>query len=240
MAAAYDCFKAPAYRADLFRFCALWAEGGVYLDSDLHLMHPLHTLYRPCANLSVGHDWPKGAVQMKIIASIPGHAVAECMVRHIFKHVSWRYVPKSSLALSGPELLGECVRYHSSDVVFTHIDTRSAAWPYGGLRSSDTLFAFEEPNVKRHWKNADKEDYSTLFGKRIIYRETCAVPRVLLPPPPPSPPPPPPPPPKARRSFLFARPKIMRDSRPKSYHALRQSLIRSPYQLIKKNEKNRG
>jgi len=31
---AYECLAPPAYRADLFRFCALYVHGGLYLDSD--------------------------------------------------------------------------------------------------------------------------------------------------------------------------------------------------------------
>ena len=31
-AMAYSCFVPPAYRADIFRFCAMYADGGVYLD----------------------------------------------------------------------------------------------------------------------------------------------------------------------------------------------------------------
>lgn len=182
VARAYMCLKPPAYRADLFRFCALYARGGVYLDSDLHLMASLDTLYRPCANLSVGHDWPRGAVQMKILAARPRHPVMKCMLQRIQQHVAWRYLPlSSSLMISGPALLGECIRTNGSDAAFTHIDTRAAVWPYTGLRSRDRLFAYEEPNVKREWKRADSTFYGAMYDKKDVYADTCAVPRRPLP-----------------------------------------------------------
>ena len=58
-AAAYACLAAPAYRADLFRFCALYAEGGVYLDQDILPLFPLEELYSPCSNATLGHDMPQ-------------------------------------------------------------------------------------------------------------------------------------------------------------------------------------
>jgi mannosyltransferase OCH1-like enzyme len=33
--AAYSCLAPPAYRADIFRFCVMYAEGGLYLDQDI-------------------------------------------------------------------------------------------------------------------------------------------------------------------------------------------------------------
>ena len=59
LAEAYRCLTPPAYRADLFRFCALSAQGGVYVDGDLLLLVPLDQTYSPCSAMSVGHDYPQ-------------------------------------------------------------------------------------------------------------------------------------------------------------------------------------
>ena len=47
------------YRADIFRFCALYADGGVYLDADLELMVPLDDTHSPCSHVTIGHDYPQ-------------------------------------------------------------------------------------------------------------------------------------------------------------------------------------
>jgi len=184
---AFRCLRPPAYRADLFRFCALLAEGGVYMDADMVPMLPLTQMYDPCATMSAGHDQPQGATpgtQMKILAAAPGHPVARCMVERITRHVAARHVPKSSLAVSGPALLSRCIAEHSAGVVFTHLDTRGAAWPFTGLRTRERLLAFERPNEARHWRDSDEDDYAKFHRDRAIYTTECEVPVVeaLVPP----------------------------------------------------------
>lgn len=166
----YDCFNAPAYRADLFRFCALWFEGGIYLDADLHLMDYIHKLYNPCKNVSLGHDWGNNA-QMKIVAAVPRHPLMKCMLKGIYKHVVHRFVG-NALEISGPILLQKCIKKIGNlDIAYTYIDTRNAAWPYTGLRSHSKLFAFEEPNINRHWLHNDKFNYANME----VYDKSCEL-----------------------------------------------------------------
>jgi mannosyltransferase OCH1-like enzyme len=47
-ASAYSRLAPPAYRADMFRFCALYADDGVYLDEDIFPVVPLEELYSTC------------------------------------------------------------------------------------------------------------------------------------------------------------------------------------------------
>lgn len=42
---AYDCINIYAFRADLFRFCAVYSEGGVYMDADLLSFLPFREMY---------------------------------------------------------------------------------------------------------------------------------------------------------------------------------------------------
>ena len=94
---AYRCLLAPAFRADLFRFCALSAEGGVYLDTDLVLLKPIASVVDMCdAGATIGRDI-SGAdferKQMKILASVPSHPLPRCMLDSILRNVRQRFVP---------------------------------------------------------------------------------------------------------------------------------------------------
>lgn len=128
-AQAYRCLLAPAYRADLFRFCALWAEGGIYIDTDLLALRPFEEMYSPCAHATVGHDYPQPpsdprvypsefqpGIQMKILAAAPKSPLFGCMVDRIVSHTASRWNPGMGkrrvtwelLSLTGPRLLHLC------------------------------------------------------------------------------------------------------------------------------------
>ena len=187
---AYQCLGAPANRADLFRFCAMYAEGGVYLDSDLVPLRPLDEMYAPCVPMTMGRDFPhmgRGftpGTQMKILAGVQGQNIWKCMLDSIINHVAWRYVPTNPLNVSGPYLLTHCVQKvkpRPGDVAYTYRDTRLAAWPYTGMRSDTSLFAFEQPNIARHWKNQDSSDYALLHRNKKVYTSSCLIPPMYQP-----------------------------------------------------------
>jgi len=170
---AYECLAPPAYRADLFRFCALYTHGGLYMDSDMIPLVPLEELYDPCSVATVGHDWPQGKPQkqMKILAGQAGAPIFLCMINKIVTSVRSRYYPENPLALTGPMALHECYDENSMDVSITYHDTRDAAYPYSGMRSVERnkLVAFESPN------NHNDKNYKIDFELHEVYRDTCPL-----------------------------------------------------------------
>ena len=77
---AYDCFVPPSYRADLFRFCALYAEGGIYLDSDLVPAVGLHQMYNRCENVTAGADGaPANATEDGAAAALQAGGRRACL-----------------------------------------------------------------------------------------------------------------------------------------------------------------
>lgn len=182
-AMAYSCFNPPSFRADLFRFCAMYADGGVYLDADIVPVVPLEQLYSPCSTATVGHDFPHfgrehGGKQMKILASAPGAPIFKCAMEMIVQHVRERYMPEGDLMISGPTMLQKCYDQHSEDVAITYHDTRGARWPYTGMRAGDTILAYELPgakNFKSQRGEKDESDYNYFFEHNNVYSDTCKV-----------------------------------------------------------------
>jgi hypothetical protein len=177
VASAYSCMAAPAFRADIFRFCALYAQGGVYLDNDIMPLVQLKELYSPCSVATVGHDIPQGGVpgkQMKILAGAPGAPIFKCMLDRIVENVRHRAYPDSCLAVSGPALLHECYTENSGNVAITYHDTRNAMWPYTGMRQGNKVISYEIAVSKKFFEE-DKTDYGYLFANRQVYKEECPL-----------------------------------------------------------------
>jgi len=185
-AMAYSCFIPPAYRADLFRFCAMYADGGVYLDGDIVPLIPVDHMYSGCSAATIGHDFPQavgdGIVmegkQMKIIASAPRASIFKCALDNVIENVRSRYLPKGSLMISGPSMLHQCYEKHSDDVAITYHDTRGARWPYTGLRAGDTIVAYEKPGSKVFMgqrNEYDELDYAYLHEQKRVYNDSCLL-----------------------------------------------------------------
>ena len=116
VAEAAECLRAPANRADLFRFCALYAEGGVYMDSDMVALRAFDAIVSPCDAVSAGRDVPQGdtpGIQMKILAGRLGHALFRCMLDRIVQNVERRHVPTDAArrirSHASARMLPECL-----------------------------------------------------------------------------------------------------------------------------------
>ena len=186
-AEAFLCIRPPAFRADLFRFCALYALGGVYLDADIVPLKPLVEIFSPCSAFTLGYDQAQGelrveniGMQMKILASAPRHEIPKCMLRNIIKHVKSRtQFKKRTFEFSGPRLLRRCYLEHPADVAITYMDTRGADWPYAGLRAGSELYAYEIPSSSRHFEEIierdPSEEYNDLVKTFQLYTSECAL-----------------------------------------------------------------
>ncbi|GKY97918.1 hypothetical protein MPSEU_000749800 [Mayamaea pseudoterrestris] len=80
-----------AFKADLFRYCALLIHGGVYADVDILLESNLDYAVAPDVGFMVPMDQPDACVWQGFIAAAPGHSFLAQAIETVVNQVRNRY-----------------------------------------------------------------------------------------------------------------------------------------------------
>ncbi|KAL3941594.1 MAG: hypothetical protein SGBAC_004068 [Bacillariaceae sp.] len=120
---AYDTLRPGAFKADLFRYCALLIHGGVYADMDIMLETNLDLAVEPDIGFMVPQDEPGTPVETRmclwngLIASAPGHPFLAKVIETVVNNVRNRFtsVDVDNLFCPDPELS----ILHAFDTLFT-------------------------------------------------------------------------------------------------------------------------
>jgi hypothetical protein len=117
---AYDQLIPGAYQADLWRYCILYIEGGVYADIKLRLLLPLPEIIDPTATfvtvidkgfpsiLNINNDINPYLMQ-GFLASKPNHIALKKAINEIVNHVKEGNYSVDYLSITGPGLLGRVI-----------------------------------------------------------------------------------------------------------------------------------
>lgn len=111
---AFRRLRAGAFKADLWRLCALYVHGGVYADLDTICMNALDPYLDGATFVSVidlNTNPREGChnVFNTFIASVPHHPILKDAIDRIVHQVSNNIVPRSLLDVCGPGVLGRAV-----------------------------------------------------------------------------------------------------------------------------------
>ena len=177
VATAFESLKAGAFRADLFRYCALYVLGGVYSDITQQFNVPISTLVdRDYDRLVLIRDKPgrindwlgRFAVQICFMAAAPRQRLLYALVQAVTEHVKNKDYAGSVLAVSGPVCFGYALQslriknfrmeleQGDNDIVF--IDTYKIA--------IETHMRGHHAQLSRASK---KPHYSKMYVNRQIY-----------------------------------------------------------------------
>jgi hypothetical protein len=123
---AYDAIIPGAFKADLFRYCELYVNGGWWFDIDTMSVGAIDSIIGPEVEFACPRDIEKAfdkdvqyALYQAVLGCGPRHPVLEAAIRKIVDRVSQRSekwaagqaaVPE--LGLTGPALLGEEVNLY--------------------------------------------------------------------------------------------------------------------------------
>ena len=162
---AYDILNPGAYKADLFRLCYIYINGGCYFDHKYILRMPLHKVIRSDDNNLFCKDKEPNMLFNSIIMSIKNSSAILRCINNIVKNVQTKYYGKCPLHPTGPILLYKhCSR---ENICLIH--------DVSGKNYTDSkVFFGKHVFLNTHYKNYygneyNKNSYSTIFKKREIY-----------------------------------------------------------------------
>ena len=103
--------RAGAFRADLWRYCVLWSQGGVYIDTDFEGIVPLDAFLRPDDEFVVPEDNHNDYLFNAFMASTSKHPLAYALMMEAVRRVEFRHHIGSSkraeMRFYHPRLRGE-------------------------------------------------------------------------------------------------------------------------------------
>ncbi len=100
-----------AFKADLWRYCVIYNEGGVYVDADMICTQPLVDWIEPDTDLVITRDDPmsKDWLANGFIASVPRNPIFKKAIDQIVDNVKQKR-HLAYLNISGPELFGRVAK----------------------------------------------------------------------------------------------------------------------------------
>ena len=178
---------AGAFKADLWRCCVLYINGGVYIDSDMVCLVPLREYILPNYDFFLARDGPmsKSYLFNGFIASTPKHPFLKKQIDEIVYNVENKLKP-FYLDICGPGRLGKSVNKclqldENSEYILgeNNINNYNFViafhdWKTKNIRlhgeTGNPLLITEYPNKKEDMNKIGHKSYYDLYMNDIIYQ----------------------------------------------------------------------
>lgn len=160
----YDGFVSGAFKADLFRYCWLYVNGGIYVDCKMIQRVPFRDIISSEDGMYLCADRIPDAYQNCLIGAHPLHpdllkCVVECVKR--FNKKIYNKVSFGSLYHTGPYLFYHCMQQHEPRAAFSG--------PFRDLSYKKTGIYCKEKGTLlfNMWFKGYYENYDKIHGKQI-------------------------------------------------------------------------
>jgi mannosyltransferase OCH1-like enzyme len=164
---AFDSLIPGAYKADLWRYCVLYKEGGIYLD----IKYRSHNKFKFINLTEKEHfvlDADNNGIYNALMVCMPRNEILLKAINQIVTNVKNRYYGLNCLSPTGPKLLSQFFsNYEKNQLDMKHGTFQSHKYiTYNNVIAIKMYNKYYE-DMSRFQKNAH---YSVLWGKRKIYK----------------------------------------------------------------------
>ena len=168
---AWNAMELPVARADLFRYCLLYVNGGVWSDVDMSPLRPLSDFIDPSAELIVVHDGGMPGDEFlynAFMAAVPRHPVLKRAMDIVKEHYKLR-LEEGAVICTGPHVLWRAL----NDTISGQVPPKTFVGFDKKRRIEYLSFTGEEiVNTKHELMNAKYDGYlddATLHGGEPHY-----------------------------------------------------------------------
>jgi mannosyltransferase OCH1-like enzyme len=174
---AFDALIPGAYKADLWRYCVLYKQGGIYLDIKYQPMNGFRFItLTEKEHLVMDRD--KTGIYNALMVCRPGNALLLRAIHQIVKNVEIRYYGNNPLDPTGPGLLARLITMDERrrmldmkhQVFFDDFNYRTV------LYKNHMIFHSYNGYIKEHDTNKKVAYYGDLWNRRQIYTNTSVKP----------------------------------------------------------------
>jgi len=169
---AYNSLIPHSYKSDLWRFCALYINGGVYLDIKFTCVNGFKfialtekEIFAPDVEIPEYPNEPNKGIYTGFIMSLPKNEILLKAINQIVENVKNRYYGKSSLDPTGPILLGKFFSYEHK----VNSQVRRYLGQQGDGVSINGIIILDEYKEYRQQQKKGHIHYSEYWKKRNVY-----------------------------------------------------------------------
>lgn len=178
---AFDALIPGAYKADLWRYCVLYKQGGIYLDIKYQPMNGFRFItLTEKEHLVLDRD--KSGIYNALMVCRPGNELLIRAIRQIVTNVESKFYGKSSLDPTGPGLLARLITIDERrrmldmkhQVFFDDFNYRTI------LYNNHLIFHSYNGYLGEHDNNKKVAYYGDLWTRKQIYKANVKPPSSTL------------------------------------------------------------
>ena len=167
----YNSLIPCSYKSDLWRFCVLYINGGIYMDIKYKCVNNFKLIELTEKEYFV-RDRPINTTYTALIVVKPQNPIMLKCINKIVKNVKTKYYGSNALDPTGPGLLGTCFSkkaIESMEIYFTDTKTDNFSQEYMVYKNTIVLKYYDEyrNEQKKYQKN---KYYSDLWNEKNIYK----------------------------------------------------------------------
>jgi mannosyltransferase OCH1-like enzyme len=174
---AFHTLKPGAYKSDLWRYCILYREGGVYLDIKYNTLESLKSIISRSPEVfvkDVKHGILDGCFYNGVMISKPGNEVFKSCIDEIVNNSKRKSYNSNGLDVTGPCLLGRHLVMRYPQIVNTNQYFFKREWPSGYIL--DYIMYKDTPIMQSYIEYRDEQEltqktehYAKMWEDRNIY-----------------------------------------------------------------------